>query len=134
MLAATTVEEEPAVRRAFALPAVVITLALLLVGCGGDDDDESSSDETPSGPTETIEAKDFSFDPSEVRLEAGKEVTLVLDNQGDVEHNLTVEDLDVDKDAEPGETANAPVTPDAGSYDFHCEYHPDRMQGTITVE
>ena len=122
-------------RRAFAVTAVVLAVALLLAGCGSDDDDDSSSDSgTPSGPSEEIVAKDFSFDPNEVRLEAGKEVTLVVDNQGDVEHNLTVEDLDVDKDAEEGEKASATVTPDAGSYQFHCKYHPDRMTGTITVE
>ena len=126
-------------RRAHAVIAVALALALPLAGCGSDDDDggddaAAEEQETPSGPTSDITAKDFAFDPSEVTLEAGREVTLVLTNEDDVEHNITVEDLDVDEDADRGETGQATVTPDAGTYDFHCEYHPNQMTGTITVE
>ena len=126
-------------RRAHAVIAVALALALPLAGCGSDDDDggddaAAEEQETPSGPTSDITAKDFAFDPSEVTLEAGREVTLVLTNEDDVEHNITVEDLDVDEDADGGETGQATVTPDAGTYDFHCEYHPNQMTGTITVE
>jgi plastocyanin len=122
--------------RLSAVPAVVLVTALALGGCGSDDDDDdSSSDEgSTSGPAEVITAADFSFDPTEVRLTAGEEVTLEVRNEGDVEHNLTVEDLEVDEDAEPGESGRATVTPDAGTYDFYCEYHPDRMTGSITAE
>jgi plastocyanin len=126
---------EAPVRRAMALPAVVLALTLVLAGCG--DDDDASSDEasdTPSGPTKDITAQDFAFDPTEITVEAGRELTFVVDNKDSAEHNLTIEDLDVDKDVEGGETANAAVTPDAGSYQFHCKYHPDQMQGTITAE
>jgi cytochrome c oxidase subunit II len=127
------------VRRTHALTALVLALALALAGCGGDDDDggddaAAEEQEAPSGPTSDITARDFAFDPSEVTLEAGREVTVVLTNEDDVEHNITVEDLDVDEDADGGETGQATVTPDAGTYDFHCEYHPEQMQGTITVE
>jgi len=127
------------VRRFYAVTAVALALALPLVGCGGSgddggDDSSAAQEERPSGPTSDITAKDFSFDPSEVTLEAGREVTLVLTNEDDAEHNITVEDLDVDQDAEGGETGQATITPDAGTYDFHCKYHPDQMQGTITVE
>lgn len=112
--------------------------AALLVGCGGDDDEDRGSaateEERPSGPTADITARDFRFDPSEVTVEAGREVTIVLTNEDSAEHNITVEDLDVDEDAEGGETAQATITPDAGTYEFRCEYHPNRMQGTITAE
>jgi plastocyanin len=126
------------VRRFYAVTAVALALALPLAGCGGSDDDggddSSAAEERPSGPTSDITAKDFAFDPSDVTLEAGREVTLVLTNEDSAEHNITAEDLDVDADAEGGETGQATITPDAGSYDFHCKYHPDQMQGTITVE
>jgi plastocyanin len=132
---------EVPVRRAHAVTALVLALALPLVGCGGGGDDDeggsaasSEEQERPSGPTADITAKDFAFDPSELTLEAGKEVTIVLTNEDSAEHNITVEDLDVDQDAEGGETGQATVTPDPGSYDFHCKYHPDQMTGTITVE
>jgi plastocyanin len=127
------------VRRAHALTALVLALALPLAGCGDDDDgggDDAAADEqgSPSGPTSAITARDFAFDPSEVTLEAGREVALVLTNEDDVEHNITVEDLEVDEDADGGETGQATVTPDAGTYDFSCKYHPNQMRGTITVE
>ena len=63
-----------------------------------------------------------------------KSVEGVALNEDDPEHNITIEDLGVNEDAEGGETAQARITPDAGSYDFHCEYHPNQMTGTITVE
>jgi plastocyanin len=118
--------------------AVVLALALPLAGCGGDDDDggdaSAAQEERPSGPTSDIAARDFRFEPSEVTLQAGREVTIVLTNEDDAEHNITVQDLEVDEDAEGGETGQATVTPDAGTYDFECKYHPNQMQGTITVE
>ena len=123
-------------RRAMALPAVVLALTLVLAGCGDDGNDDSSDNasDTPSGPTKDLTAQDFAFDPTEITVEAGREVTFVVDNKDSAEHNLTIADLDVDQDVEGGETANATVTPDAGSYQFHCKYHPDQMKGTVTVE
>ena len=125
--------------RAHVLTALALAVALPLAGCGGDDDDEGDSSaaeerERPSGPTADITARDFRFDPSDVSVEAGREVTIVLTNEDDAEHNITVDELDVDEDVEGGETAQATVTPDAGTYDFRCEYHPNQMQGTITAE
>jgi plastocyanin len=129
---------EAAVRRTYVLIAFALALALPLAGCGGDDDDggdsAASEEQRPSGPTTDITARDFRFEPSEVTLEAGREVTIVLTNEDDAEHNITVEDLDVDEDADGGEAGQATVTPDAGSYDFQCKYHPNQMRGTITVE
>jgi len=126
------------VRRAHALTALVLALALPLAGCGGDDDDggdgSAAEEERPSGPTSDVTARDFRFEPSEVTLEAGREVTIVLTNEDDAEHNITVPDLEIDEDAEGGETGRATVTPDAGTYDFECKYHPGQMQGSITAE
>ena len=126
-------------RRMYAVTALALVLALPLAGCGGDDDDGGSSasqeeQSPPSGPTVDLTAKDFKFDPTELTTEADREVTIVLTNEDDAEHNITIEDLDVNQDAEGGETGQATITPDAGSYDFHCKYHPNQMQGTLTVE
>ena len=125
---------EVPVRRAYAVTALALALALPLAGCGGDESPAAQEEERPSGPTTDITARDFRFEPSEVTLEAGREVTIVLTNEDDAEHNITVQHLEVDEDAEGGETGQATVTPDAGAYDFECKYHPNQMQGTITVE
>ena len=54
-------------------------------------------------------------------------------NTGSVEHNFTVEGQSVSKDAEAGESASVKVDLPAGTYQFHCKYHPTQMKGTLTV-
>ena len=101
----------------------VFLFGALLVGCGS------------SGPDVTVEiqAKDIAFIPTTATVKEGEKVEFVLRNGDTVEHNITVPDLSIDEDAEGGETTKATATPDAGSYEFHCKYHPDQMKGTITV-
>jgi plastocyanin len=119
------------VRRHFAVLAIAVVTASagLLSSCG---DDKGGSG---SGSAEAVEleADDFYFKPTEITLSAGEKVTVAVQNEGANEHNLTVEGLGVNQDVEAGETAEVPVTPKAGSFPYHCEYHPDKMKGTITV-
>lgn len=116
-------------RRLIALMAVALTLGAILAGCGSDGDKEPAS----TGTTVNLEADNFSFKPTEIKLAPDEAATIVIKNEGDAEHNLTVEGLGLDKDVQPGATAEVPVTPKAGTYPFHCEYHPAKMKGTITV-
>ncbi len=115
--------------RHFAVLAVAVLLgsAGSLSGCGDDNGGSGSA------TTVELEAGDFYFKPTEIKLTAGEKVTVTVKNEGSNEHNLTAEGLDVNKDIEKGETAEIPVTPKAGSFPFHCKYHPDKMKGTITV-
>ena len=121
-------------RRRLALAAV----AALLVGggaaCGSDDDDEAAEDEpaVADATTVALEAADISFTPTELELEAG-ETVIELENTGQLLHNLTIEDLEVDEDVEGGRSIEVPVTAEAGTYTFVCKYHADQMTGTITV-
>ena len=67
-------------------------------------------------------------------MPAGKQITVTVNNQDSVEHNFTFEDAKANKDVEKGETAEVSFSaPAAGSYEFHCEYHPSQMKGTVTV-
>lgn len=127
-------------RRRLALAAVA---ALLVVGgaaCGSDDDDEVAEDEpaasdttgTEATTTVGLEAKDISFTPTELELEAGDAV-IEVENTGQLLHNLTIEDLDIDQDVAGGESIEVPVSAEAGTYTFVCKYHVDQMTGTITV-
>ena len=110
--------------------AVLIVGALLLGACG-EDDGGSSSD---SGESVELVAQDFSFEPTTLDLPAGEEVTVNLVNEDDAEHSFTVEDLDVETEAEGGESSEVSFTaPDEGTVGFICKYHPDQMTGEISV-
>jgi plastocyanin len=123
----------------------MVALALGLVGTVGACGDDSSSGDDASGSgsgvsadeaggesVATITAVDISFDPTELTVGAGD--TITLHNEDDVEHSFTIDDADVDGEAEGGEDADIVMPDQPGTYDFYCRYHPDQMQGTLTVE
>jgi plastocyanin len=121
-------------RRPLVLAAAIVLSGVVVAGCGSNDDDDVATDTTAAAGTPVeLKTADFAFDPSTIQLTAGEAVTFVVDNADSVEHNLTIDGTDVDEDLEPGKTTDVPATLDAGTYTFHCEYHPAQMQGTITV-
>jgi plastocyanin len=108
--------------------AVLIVGALLLGACGEDDGGSGS------GESVELVAQDFSFEPTTLDLPAGEEVTVNLVNEGEAEHSFTVEELDVETEAEGGESSEVSLTaPDEGTVEFFCKYHPDQMTGEISV-
>jgi plastocyanin len=64
--------------------------------------------------------------------------TVALANAGNLEHNFSVAEGDIDVDVEPGEDAETDeIGTDlaAGSYRFYCKYHEGQgMVGTLVVE
>ncbi len=122
------------------MAAALMFAGAFFAACGDDnkDSDSSAVDTTTtaaaaSGTVITITATDFKFDQTALTAKAGEAVTFTLKNDGEKEHNLTIEALKVDKDAEEGESASQTVTPTAGTYEYFCHYHPDAMKGTLTV-
>lgn len=82
----------------------------------------------------TLVAQGISFNTTKLNFKAGQKVTVTIQNKDSVEHNFTFEAAKANKDVEGGETAKAAFTvPAAGTYEFHCEYHPNQMKGTVTV-
>src|SRR5256885_16242535 len=96
----------------FVLVTVVLAAALL-AGC-------SSSG---AKATTELQAKNITFSPTTIQLKAGEKVQFVMHNGDNVEHNLTVSQLGVNRDVEGGKTGKATATPNAGTYEFHCKYH-----------
>jgi plastocyanin len=120
-------------RRLFAVLGFV---ALLGAACGGGDDSGGEASGGGGGGggggTTTLTASDFAFSPTSLTVAAGDSIEVT--NEDDAEHNFTAEDVGLDEDIEPGSSVTIDVgDAEPGTYDFHCEYHPDTMTGTLEV-
>jgi heme/copper-type cytochrome/quinol oxidase subunit 2 len=92
---------------------------------------------TPQARTFEIDARQYAYSPSELRVNRGDTVTLQLVST-DVVHGLYVDGYDVSVEADPGQTATLTFTADKpGSFRFRCNItcgamHPF-MIGKINV-
>jgi uncharacterized cupredoxin-like copper-binding protein len=72
-------------------------------------------------PEVLIDAGDLWFEPARVEVEAGSTVNLVLDNTGQVFHDLSIPELDILLEAGAGENASTALSvSEAGRYEFLC--------------
>lgn len=91
----------------------------------------------PQERTFRIDAHQFAYSPSELKVNAGDKVTLELVSN-DVVHGLYVDDYNISVEADPGQTATLSFVADtAGSFRFRCNVtcgamHPF-MIGKLTV-
>jgi plastocyanin len=78
--------------------------------------------------------KGQNFDPGELKLKAGEEVTVEVTNDDSMAHDFAIESLDLNTGTvESGEVANATFTvPDEG-VEFVCTFHPE-MTGRIKIK
>ena len=78
-----------------------------------------------------IVSSEFAFDPVDLTLPAGNEVTLRLRNDGAILHNIEIPDLGVFIQARPGETVEATFTvPNGGAdFEFFCNIPGHREAG-----
>jgi plastocyanin len=83
-----------------------------------------------------ITMMDTFFEPPCLAVSSTQAITLA--NAGNLEHNFTVADGDIDIDVDPGEEATTDeIGTDlaAGTYEFFCEFHEEAgMIGTLVVE
>lgn len=110
----------------------LLVVAVAAAGCGADEGGDTGA---AVKNTLNVETFDFYFDPSSLNVDVGAEVTIDFTNSGSVAHSWTSTDLDVAVEAGAGEESSVTfVSPaEPGSYDYFCEYHPDDMQGTISI-
>lgn len=85
-----------------------------------------------------VEARDLSFTPRALTASTGAPVTLTIENDGRIVHNLTIDELGVQLVTSPGETRSTVLTDiPAGTYTFYCSVSGHRqagMFGTLTVQ
>jgi plastocyanin len=132
-------------RRWVAAGAALLAVALLAAGCGSSNSSSSGSNSAGAASTTaaagggasdkvTLVAKGISWDKKTLTIPAGKKVEVTVENQDSVEHNFTFAAAKANKDVEGGKTEDVSFTaPAAGTYEFHCKYHPTQMKGTVTV-
>jgi plastocyanin len=114
---------------------MLCAVALVAAACGGGDDEtEDGGDEGGGSGGTTVTAVDFSFNPDSLTVDAGAEVELSLQNDGEATHSLTIDDADFEIEAEGGATASDTFTaPDEDTtLEFHCKFHP-QMTGEVVV-
>ncbi len=82
-----------------------------------------------------LELDDNYFEPTVIQGSPGQTLKLELENEGDAEHNFTLEDQQLDQDVDAGEKAEVTVTfPQSGQLSFYCKYHRDvGMAGALSA-
>ncbi len=113
-----------------------VAAGVLAFGACGDDNGDGGGGSGNGGATQSVDltAQDFAFDPSSIEVDSRAEVELTFNNEDDVEHSFTAEDLDAEVEAEGGESATTTFTaPESGTVEFICKYHSDQMTGEISV-
>lgn len=102
---------------------------------------EDHTGDTSAAREIRIEAFQFDYAPSEIRVKVGEPIELILTTR-DVAHSFSVEGLDLNATILPGKEARLAFTPErAGRYHFGCDVycgagHPmmAREGGTLIVE
>jgi plastocyanin len=82
-----------------------------------------------------LEADDYYFEPTILEGKPGQKLTLEVENEGEAEHNLTIDKQGIDKDVAAGEKATVEVTfPASGTVAFYCKYHTsEHMAGALKI-
>ncbi len=111
---------------------VSIALAATVAACG------SAATPKPAPVETTLEANEFAFTPKEIKAVVGSTVKITVTNKGTLEHDFTIESLNVKVAAAVGKTVSGTTgVLAAGTYDFFCSVagHKEAgMAGKLVVE
>jgi uncharacterized cupredoxin-like copper-binding protein len=113
-----------------------LAIALLVAACGNGEQGTNADTQDDAGNEVveiTVHATEFAFDPDPIEVSAGVPVTIVLINDGVVEHDLTIDSVGLSIHADPGETARETVTFVAGTYEVHCTVPGHHEAGMMTT-
>lgn len=106
------------------------------MGWNGESTTTTSSPE-PGAPEITVEAGDLWFRPQTIEIPTGGTVNLTVHNTGEVFHDLTITDLDLQLNVEAGETTTNAISVDTpGTYEFICSvpgHAAGGMRGELIV-
>jgi plastocyanin len=112
--------------------AVLLTVLVILNFCLAAWADDATNAAGGSGKNNTIEIKDFAFNPKTITVKSGEKITWI--NRDEEPHTVVSVEKQfkksqaLDTDDKFTITAGAP-----GTYTYFCSVHP-KMTGTIVIE
>ena len=118
-------------------------VAVFVAGCGGggstpvklSGSTTNKGTKDLTGTSIDLEQHDFFYRPTFIKGGTpGATITVHLKNTGTNPHNFTVPSQGINKDVDPGTTADVQITlPQSGATDFHCRFHQQSngMQGAF---
>ena len=109
----------------------LLVLVMLSVGGIACSSSKAPAACAPSGSTQTVDLKDFAFEPTCIGAASG--ATLALQNTGSVLHTFTITGTAIDERLDGGangQVSLAGITP--GTYAVVCTVHPP-MTATLQV-
>lgn len=94
---------------------------------------------TAVAETITVNATEFDFEPRTIVVDQGQTLTIVLENDGALSHNLHIPALDVEMTSiqTDGMTRHTFTPETAGTFAFHCAVPGHKqagMKGTLKVQ
>ena len=81
-----------------------------------------------------LEADDYYFEPTFVKVQPGEKVRITLENEGKATHTFTSDGLNIDQEIAAGKKATFSLTvpSDGTAFQFHCTFHEGMgMQGAF---
>lgn len=126
-------------RPAWGVLAATLAATLALNACTGvaSPRPAPTAPQTPAGAVAPqqdeevrIVVKEWGFEPAGLQIPVGRQVNLVLENRGALDHDLTVPGLNLKMVASPGKTARATVKAEkAGDYEVICSLAGHKESG-----
>lgn len=117
----------------FAPSLVLVLFGLVMSACGSTSNQQAA---LASGEI-TVKTSEWKFEPSSIRVEAGKPIKLVLKNEGKIEHNVAVLGImasgkELQLAAKAGESTTIEFTPDkAGVFELVCTLPGHKDAGMV---
>ena len=86
-----------------------------------------------SPQTITISASKFKFEPNEITVKKGEEVTMIIQSQ-DVTHGLLLKDFGVKTEIKKGQSTEVKFTPQtAGTFEGKCAHFCGKGHGSMKM-
>jgi plastocyanin len=123
------------------LPALAMAAMLAVAACGGGTTPApsqaapsaaapSSGQSAAAGGSQSVEIKNFAFNPAALTVKAGDKVT--WKNSDSAAHTVTFDDGSADSNDIANNATFDHTFSTAGTFAYHCKIHTN-MKGTITV-
>lgn len=117
----------------FRLAGLLVAVMLAIAACGnGEGSDTTTTSGDGDGAANEVVMEGIAFQPGEITVEAGTEVTWT--NQDSVSHTTTSDDELWDSGTLSSDESFSFTFDEPGTYSYICTIHPARMQATVIVE